>query len=816
MSTPHQAQTADYRDIAKRVLVIDKGKAHHNALAHIAGRHGWEFQCAEGLEEAGHHPGPETPYVHFVDSAYRETEIKKYVTRLRQHDTAYTVLALCDDSTRSRALSLLRHGVYDWIQKPFDPEELIHVLERTHERVRLAKENEFRHREQKALEGALNAVVRSAKKIARHHSLVDYCRALMQELAELFGADGGSIYLVEGEKLVRVHSLDPGHAAEEIPLPPAADSFLGLAHRTGRPVLVNDTEAEGLAVPSGFPAYRRGSCLVLPVFHNGEELVAFVSLHDRRSSAFTAHDSRVGAALTSVSAGFLRALRTLSESRQRESRYEHFFKEGLTINFIAREDGRIDLANPAFYRTLCPGKTPDAELTVTDFFSDRTQWKHLVAQLKTTGQIDHIETEMTACDGGRRVLFGNLIANPDKRGGVASVSAAFFDVTQKKELERELNHSLKMEAIGRLAGGVAHDFNNLITAVLGYCDVLKGRVTDAETLEEIDGIRHVGEKASLLTRQLLALTRKQARVNEPVALGRLVGELDRLLMRVIGEGITLTSLVSAPQALIIADRGQLEQVIMNLVVNARDALPRGGEITVAVDEEEVPAVPGESAEPGTYVVLRVRDTGTGMDEETQRHLFEPFFSTKGSDKGTGLGLSTVYAIVQQAGGFIKVDSVPGKGSTFALSFPKADVADPLPSLDENVAPPAPGSERILIVDDERVVRVIMTRILSKYGYQVCEAADGDQALALAASQAEPFACAVIDMVMPSISGIDLAHRLRETQPDLKVLFVSGYAPEEIGNHGGADINPADLITKPFEADELARKLREIIERGKRA
>jgi signal transduction histidine kinase/DNA-binding response OmpR family regulator len=817
MSTPHAAQPTAQTGIARRVLIIEKEKTHHEALNAIAGAHGWEVSRLGRLEDGGHHPGPAAPYLHCIDSAFHEDDIKSYVERLRRQDAAHTVLALCDDSTRPRALALLRHGVYDWLQQPFDPEELLRVLERSHERARFAREIETRGREAEALEQALATVVRTAKKIARHHSLADYCRALMQELAGMFGADGGSIYLVEGDKLVRVHTLDPGHAPDEISLPPAADSFLGIAHRTGQPVLATDIRQDKLAAPSGFPDYKKGSCLVLPVYHNGEELVAFVNLHGKKTAAFTHRDKLIGTALAAVSAGFLRALRRLSDSRERESRYEHFFTEGLTINFIAAEDGRVILANSAFHETLCPGVDPGATGPVTEYFPKRGEWAALVRRLKKEKRIDHFETEMIACDGGRRLLFGSVIANAGDDGVLVSVSAALFDVTQKKLLERELAHSIKMEAIGRLAGGVAHDFNNLITALFGYCEVLRDRVTDREALEEIEGIRSVGEKATLLTRQLLALTRKRTQAAEALDLSGLVRELDRLLVRVIGEDVALTSSFPPDETLVLADRGEIEQVIMNLVVNARDALPKGGAIRVdIVDETIMSASADRGIPPGRYVVLRVSDTGHGMDEATQRHLFEPFFSTKGKDKGTGLGLSMVYGIVKRAGGFIDVKSAPGRGSTFSLFFPKMKKPKAGDKPVTAAKPPSPGYERVLIVDDEKVVRLIMARILQKYGYRVCEAADGETALALAAQAQPAFDIALIDMIMPGMSGVELASRLKTYIPALKVLYVSGYAPEEIGQHGGAGVRPENLITKPFPKDSLARKVREMLDRGEDA
>jgi len=819
----HQETAPGRSGIARRVLVIQKDGERRRALSRALGPTGasaWEFIFVDRPEDAPSPACGEPPYLHCIDASYTEDEIKAYIARRRAEDSAHTVLALCGDADRPKARSLVRDGIYDCLTEPFDPEELERVLERSHERARLARKTALQSEEAAALEHAIASVILSTKRIAKHLSLEKFCRALMVELSTLFGASGGSFYLVEGDRLVRVYALDPGHAPDEIALPLAEGSFLDLAHKTGRPVLASDLPGERRAAPSGFAGYKDDSCLVLPVFHNGDDLVAFISLHDRQTAAFSQREKTIGAALASVSAGFLRSLRVLGETRERESLYEHFFKEGLTVNFIAHPDGRLSLANPAFFSLFCAGTPPAAGLSVVPFFARKREWATLVRRLGKEKTIDHLETEVVAAAGGRRLLFGNLVANTNDRGELVSVSGAFFDVTQKKILERELNHSLKMEAIGRLAGGVAHDFNNLITAILGYCEVVNDRVTDEETAEEIDGIRRACEKASALTRQLLSLTRKKPHTPGPLNLTRLVREIERLLARVIGEGIELVSSFDARDPVIRAERGEIEQVIMNLVVNARDAMPGGGRISISISEENAGRAARAQAGPtGRWIVLRVSDEGVGMSEETQRHLFEPFFSTKEKGRGTGLGLSLVYGIVKRAGGYVAVESSPRNGTTLSLYFPKAVGVRPAAAPAPVQSRPRSGNERILVVDDEKVVRQVVSRVLKKYGYKVSEAADGAEAVALARQARRPIDCAVIDLVMPGMSGPELAAELSAIVPGLKVLFVSGYGPADLGGGAGIggdtgthDFQGAELVTKPFRAEELAGKVRELLDR----
>jgi signal transduction histidine kinase/DNA-binding response OmpR family regulator len=805
-------RTSARQAIARRVLVIQKEQARHNVFQQLHSSNpdlGWEFIFADRLETAPADWAEGQAYLHCIDAEYREDEIKAYVARLKAVDAAHTVLAFCDKSDRSRTRSLRRLGVYDFVTKPFDPEELAHALERSHERARLSRENSLREEETAGLEAVIASVIASTKRIAGHLSLEDFCRALMEELSMIFGAAGGSFYLVEGDRLVRVFALDPGHAPDAIELPLAEESYLGFAHKTGRPVLASDMVREEHAVPSGYSGYKDADCLILPVFHHGEELVAFISLHDRGSDGFSHRDKTFGAVLASVNSGYLRALRTLADLREQESRYGHFFQEGLTLNFIARPDGRMLLANPAFLRLF--GFAGAAEPSVTPLFGKKNGWATIIRRLQTEIKIEQIEIETASSDGVRRVLFGTLLASTDDRHELVSVSAVFFDMTQVKLQTEELNHSLKMEAIGRLAGGVAHDYNNLITAILGYCEVLKDRVTDREMGEEIEGIRGAGEKAIDLTRRLLSLTRTLPLEPEAIDLGRLMGKIESNLKRVLGEDIELISQYPAAGALVRADCGELEQVIMNLVVNARDAMPEGGRITMAIAAEDSRAATNRTTDdaPGRLVVLKVSDEGIGMDEETQRHIFEPFFSTKGKGKGAGLGLSLVYGIVRQAGGTVSVESASGHGSTFTLAFPRALESEPQSAAGPVVAETAASGEGILVVDDESVVRSIVCRVLKKHGYTVSEAADGAQALELARRAERPFACAIIDMIMPGMGGVALAAALKALMPGLKVLHVSGYAPDDVESQGGG---AADLITKPFHQEELAHRVRELLDR----
>jgi signal transduction histidine kinase len=389
-----------------------------------------------------------------------------------------------------------------------------------------------------------------------------------------------------------------------------------------------------------------------------------------------------------------------------------------------------------------------------------------------------------------------------------------------RKSEEELRHSQKMEAVGRLAGGVAHDFNNLLTAIIGYAELIATRTTSNSLAKQnAELIRKAGEQAAALTRQLLAFSRKQILQPKVIDLNSLVVEMERLLRRVIGERFDLQSHPDADNGRVKADPSQLEQVVLNLGVNARDAMPRGGKLVirtenVTLDRQEAQQL-STSLAPGEYVMLSVTDTGAGMDEETMSHIFEPFFTTKGPGKGTGLGLATVYGIVRQTGGGISVESEVGQGSTFRIYLPVESAP-----VDFTRTPLVPveksdNFETVLVVEDEDIVRELVCEVLEHQGYHVLCARDGIEALNLAEEYDGQIHLLVTDVIMPHMNGHELAHKLTTLRPDMKVLYVSGYSDNDIGDHGTLDPR-FELLQKPFTPQVLARKIRDVIHEGKYA
>jgi len=399
-------------------------------------------------------------------------------------------------------------------------------------------------------------------------------------------------------------------------------------------------------------------------------------------------------------------------------------------------------------------------------------------------------------------------------GSFSGLLCLVQDVSDRRRLEEQIRQAQKMEAVGRLAGGMAHDFNNLLTVISGYTDMaLSSLRADDPTREILEEVQKAGNRAAALTRQLLAFSRKQVLMPVVLDLNELVRELEKMLVRLIGEDIDLAIRPAPKLWPVRVDAGQMEQVVMNLVVNSRDAMPEGGKLTIetsniTLDDEY--ASKHAEARAGDHVLLAVTDTGTGMDEATRARIFEPFFTTKGPDRGTGLGLSTVYGIVKQSGGHIAVYSEPGRGTCFKIYLPSAQTPTAASGQAASSGPALQGSETVLLVEDEAAVRALARTALKQRGYRVLEADNGAAALHVAEEFAEPIHLLATDVVMPHMSGRELAERLVPLRPNMKVLFLSGYMDDAIVRHGLLE-STAAFLHKPYTPQGLAAKVREVLD-----
>jgi len=479
--------------------------------------------------------------------------------------------------------------------------------------------------------------------------------------------------------------------------------------------------------------------------------------------------------------------------------------------------GRFLSVNAALVRILgYDSATEVLQLDMAhDVYADPAERQRLVDRhAHTDREYDDIEATWKRKDGSllNVQLSGRAVRNAARQ--IEYYEAFVRDVTEQRRLQQQLVQAQKMEAVGRLAGGIAHDFNNLLTAILGSADLALDSLTaGVPEREEIEEIRKAALRAADLTRQLLAFSRQQVIAPTVLNPNDVVATVDKLLRRLLGEDVELRVVLASDLAAVKVDPSQLEQVVLNLAVNARDAMPNGGKLTIETQNVELNQeyVRGHlSAQPGSYVMLAVSDTGVGMDAATQARIFEPFFTTKEKGKGTGLGLATVYGIVKQSGGWIWVYSEPGHGTTFKVYFPRvAEVAAPAAPTP---APPASvrGSETVLLVEDEEMILKLVHKVLQANGYTVLVAASGGDAERVAGQHDGPIHLLMTDVVLPGLNGREVARRLEATRPGIRVLYLSGYTDDAIVHHGVLEPGVA-FLQKPFSPTVLGRKVREVLD-----
>jgi two-component system cell cycle sensor histidine kinase/response regulator CckA len=665
------------------------------------------------------------------------------------------------------------------------------------------------------------AFLEVSRRLGAARTTTEAARVIVGVAQELLGWDCCSfdLYFPETDRVQAVLSMD------SLDGPPADVPHAYTATSPG-PVTARVIRDGGQLVPgpghhgageglipfgSGRPSLSR---MFVPVRH-GERVTGVLSIQSYTADAYDEQDLAVLQELADHCGGAIERLRiehALRESEAQLARTEAF---ALVMTAHLSLEGRWLKVPPTLCRLLgleehrLLGTSIDELLHPEDTVMGG--WEHLVRG--ETRTVD-LETRWQRPDGKPLWMYLNASLVQDTAGEPLYLLLYLRDITERKSLEDQLRQAQKMEAVGQLAGGIAHDFNNLLTAILGSTELLLADTPPGDPRrEDVQEISRSAHRAAALVRQLLAYSRKQVLQPRRVDLNAIVRDMGAMLRRVVGEPIQLRLDLDPGLGHVTADPGQLEQVIANLGVNARDAMPRGGTLTIttsnvtgrgvtAAADEGVPAA-------GPLVSLAVTDTGIGMDDEVRGRLFEPFFTTKELGRGTGLGLATVYGIVRQSGGHIQVRSRPGEGSSFTVYLPRAEAPRPARGALAAAAPVSGGSETVLVAEDEEAVRHLVCRVLRAKGYRVLEARHAEAALELAAAAAEPIDLLLSDLVMPGLGGRALADRLLNARPGLRVLFITGYAAEAVERQGRLPAGHG-LLEKPFTADQLAHKVRETL------
>jgi len=588
--------------------------------------------------------------------------------------------------------------------------------------------------------------------------------------------------------------------------------------RTGEPLLaspevfedlVGRGEVESVGAPSvdwlGVPLKSGTTAFGVLVVQSYTENVRF---NEKQKDILTFVSQHVATAIERK--------RTEEALRESEARYRKQVQGAVYGIYRSSLDDRFLEVNPALAAML--GYDSAEELLALklsrDVYADPRERGRLIQSYRHSERVENVETRWRKKDGTPMEVRLSGRAVLDAKGDAESFEMIAEDVTERRSLEQQLRQSQKMEAVGRLAGGVAHDFNNLLTVIKGYSELMLEKTTPGGPLRaEVEEVKKAADRAASLTRQLLAFSRQQVLAPKILDLNAAVGNMEQMLRRLLGEDIELSTALGEKLGQVKADPGQVEQVIMNLAVNSRDAMSRGGKLTIetanAVLDENYMREHGR-VKPGRYVMLAVSDTGAGMDEETRSRIFEPFYTTKEMGKGTGLGLSTVYGIVKQSEGYIWVYSEAGLGTTFKVYLPRIDESAEDSQKLAALGTGDQGTETILLVEDEDGVRSLVKQLLSRQGYTVIETSQGSEALAECERHTGPISLLLTDVVLPQMSGRELAERLKALRPGMKVLYMSGYTDDAVLRHGVIGQETA-FLQKPFTTSSLARKVRDVLD-----
>jgi PAS domain S-box-containing protein len=506
--------------------------------------------------------------------------------------------------------------------------------------------------------------------------------------------------------------------------------------------------------------------------------------------------------------------KTAQALKNSERKYRTIFEESKDVIFISNAHGKfLDINRAGAELFACPSTVALRALDPPrDLYDDPEGHAVLLRMMERQGFVKDHEVKMKRSDGEKLTVLITAAAVHDDSSQETIYRGVMHDVTEKRTLEQQLVQSQKMEAIGQLAGGIAHDFNNILTAIMGYANLLMLDIPESSPLmDHADHILSSAERAANLTRSLLAFSRKQVISPKPVNLNEIVTSLDGLLRRLIGEDIELRATIDGQDVIIMADSGQIEQVLINLCTNARDAMPGGGKLNIAIStlilKEQTPEHVIDK--PGAYALVSVSDTGSGIDERIKEKIFEPFFTTKETGKGTGLGLSIVYGIIKQHNGYITVHSEPGTGTTFKLYLPMVGTAGS-PAVRQPAARPKGGSETILVAEDDGEVRKLIRLVLTGNGYRVIEAVDGQDALAILSGQQAAIDLLLLDVIMPKKNGKEVYDTIRVVDADVKAIFMSGYTADIIDKKGILNEN-LNFLPKPIEPLELLGLIRTVLD-----
>ena len=691
------------------------------------------------------------------------------------------VIIITGYADKEKAIATFRLSVYDFIEKPFESKEILNTISNCLNQLELKREVAEKTKELAIEKEHLLVTLRSIGdgvivtdtegKIILINKVAEGLTGWTQE--EAVGKPHYEVFQIINEKTRKVPE-DPIARVIRTGL------IVGLANHT---VLVSRDGTEKIIADSGSPIRDKDGNVI------GVVLV-FSDITERRKAE--------------------------EELRKSEEKYRTLFEESKDVVFISMPEGKLLDINPAGVKLF--GYSSKDELLsvdiVRDLYSNPQDREKYQQALKQHGFVKDYELILKNKDGKRLIVLSTTTAVRDEKGNIVSYRGMMRDVTEQRRLESQLLHAQKMEAVGTLTGGIAHEFNNMLTTIMGYGKLLHEEMIEDDPLKHnVEMIIASSERAANLIQSLLAFSREQIIKPMPVSINEIIKRVEKLLLRIIGEDIELKTMLADRDLIINVDSGQIEQVLINIATNARDAMPDGGRLIIStelVELDEKYLKTYNYGKPGDYALISVTDTGTGMDGNVRERIFEPFFTTKEIGKGTGLGLSMVYGIIKQHNGYVNAYSELGKGTTFKIYLPVVELEV---KEVETAIPAAPvgGTETILLAEDDKEVRNLIKDILQRFGYKVIEAVDGEDTIKKFVDDKDKIQLLILDVIMPKKSGKEAYDEIKHIRPDVKALFTSGYASETIYKKGLFE-EGIHLVSKPLSPKELLKKVREVLDK----
>jgi PAS domain S-box-containing protein len=796
-----------------KVLILEDNESDFEIIVHELKRSGFLSECAHAFDEAGYLSalGPDLDVI-LADYHLPQFDALSALRILRERDLRIPFIVVTGSLSEEAAVACLKNGATDYLIKDrlarLGPAIAQALEARKNVEAKHAAETQIRRRNEELT--LLNRIIAASAEDADER---DIARIACEDLAEATGADQAAI-LLRAEKGGQAEIIAQ-YASAGVDAPQSG--FIGLDGETmsailaslRSPAAINDLRAE-----EGHPKMRAvlaeggiSSAALIPIVLKARN-EGCVALMSKRVGAFTEAETGLAKNVADQLANAIARAR-LERERLRMSAAMEQATDAVVITDSA---GRIQYANPAF-ESITGYPPSEAVGEIACFTCARKGSRHPLQAAIEHGTELRGRMECRSRDGKPFTVDVSFCPVRDKNGNVANYVGVQRDVTQSLQLEQRYLQAQKMEAVGRLAGGVAHDFNNLLTVITGYADVLSLSLgSDAEGTAALSEIKKAAKSAAGLVRKLLTFSRKQVFKPQVLDLNAVLREIQGMLKPILEENIELAMELAPGLGAIRADPGQIEQIVMNLAVNARDAMPKGGKLALSTrdfDADQDFTLRRPEIAPGPYVILEVADTGTGIKEEVLAHIFEPFFTTKEEGKGTGLGLSTVYGIVKQSGGHIATHSKVGEGTRFEMMFPRlSGKAEALRAPGGAKSAPS-GSGVVLVIEDNETVRRLAKAVLGRAGYEVLVAESSAEALEYCGNPEPELDLVITDIVMPEVNGIELARMSRASRPNAKVLLISGYAGDAYASVIKSEPGTA-FLEKPFTADELLNAVNELI------